>query len=97
MKTEQIVKELRDAAKQLGLEVRTEKGNFRGGRCMVGGQDFVVLNKRHIPEVQLNILAECLRDVPIDTLFLKPAVRQALEDTWDAQEAMMAEDVDVVE
>jgi hypothetical protein len=97
MKTEQIVKELRDAAKQLGLEVRAEKGHFRGGRCMVGGQEFIVLNRLHIPAVQLNILAECLKELPIDTLFLKPVVRKALEDTWDAQEAMMAEEVDVLE
>ena len=94
MKTQQIVKELEDAARQLGLEVRIEKGNFRGGRCVVGGQEFVMLNRRHIPEIRLTILAECLREMPIDTIFLKPAVRKALEDTWDAQDAMMVEDVD---
>ena len=93
MKTLQICKELEDAARQLGLEVRVEKGNFRGGRCIVGGQDTVMLNRHHIPEVRLAILAECLRDMPLDDLFLKPAVRKALEETWDAQDALMVEDV----
>lgn len=94
MKTQQIVKELEEAVRQLGFEVRVEKGNFRGGRCIVGGQEFVMLNKRHLPELRLTILAECLREMPIDSVFLKPAVRKALEDTWHAQDAMMVEDVD---
>ena len=94
MKTQHIVKELVEAARQLGLEVRVEKGNFRGGRCVVGGQDIIMLNKRHIPEVRLSILAECLRDIPLDDIFLKPAVRKALEDSWDAHDALMIEDID---
>jgi len=82
MTTEQIIDELEQAARQLGFEVRREKGNFRGGRCMKGDAKFIMLNKRHLPETQLAVLADALRDAPIDTIYLKPAVRQALEETW---------------
>jgi hypothetical protein len=83
MDTKQIVEELEQAAGQLGYEVRTEKGNFRGGHCTVDGEQIIMLNKRHLPETQLAVLADALRELPIDTVYLKPAVRQALEDTWD--------------
>ncbi len=86
MKTEQIVEELKKAAEQLGFRVRTEKGNFRGGRCVVGDEDTIMLNRRHRPEVQLAVLAECLREVPVDDVFLRPAVRSALEDVWHRNE-----------
>jgi hypothetical protein len=38
-----------------------------------------------------------LRDAPLDTIYLKPAVRQALEDTWaqldaEAEEASHVEE-----
>lgn len=87
MTNEQIIDELEQAARQLGFEVRREKGNFRGGRCTKGDDALIVLNKRHLPEVQLAVLAGALRDTPIDTIYVKPAVRQALEATWAEDDA----------
>jgi len=96
MNTTTIIEELEDVAGRLGFEVRIEKGNFRGGRCIMGGEELIMLNKRHQPETQLVVMAEALRDAPLDTIYLKPAVRQALEDTWaqldaDAEEASHVE------
>ena len=91
METKQIIEELEQAAGQLGYEVRTEKGNFRGGHCTVDSEQIIMLNKRHLPETQLAVLADALREVPIDTVYLKPAVRQALEDTWDELDARSEE------
>lgn len=87
MKTTKILEELEQAAKQLGFVVRKEKGNFRGGICTVEGESIIMLNKRHIPDVQLVVLADSLREAPIDTIYLKPAVREALEDAWDQLDA----------
>lgn len=95
MKTTTVLEELEQAAAQLGFVVRKEKGNFRGGVCTVDGEAIIMLNKRHIPDVQLVVLADSLRDVPIDTIYLKPAVRDALEEAWDqldAREAARAEE-----
>jgi len=91
MDTTTIIEELEDAAQRLGLEVRAEKGNFRGGRCVVGSEELIMLNKRHQPETQLVVMAEALRDAPLDTIYLKPAVRQALEDTWATIDAASEE------
>jgi hypothetical protein len=91
MDTTTILEELEDAAGRLGFEVRTEKGNFRGGRCIMGDDELIMLNKRHQPETQLVVLAEALRDAPLDTIYLKPAVREALEDTWAQLDAASEE------
>ena len=82
MKTPQIVKELEEAAEQLGVRVRREKGNFRGGFCMRNEEEFLMLNRVHPPEVHLAILAEAMRTMDVDSVYLKPLVRQALEDAW---------------
>lgn len=82
MKTEHVVKALEEVVRQFGLEVRWEKGHFRGGRCTVNGDDLIMLNKHHPSEVHLTILAESLRDLPIDRIFLRPAVREAVEAAW---------------
>lgn len=94
MKTEHIVEELKKAARQLGLAVRTERGNFRGGRCTVGGEEIIVLNKRHLAETQLMILAESMRDLPLDSVFLRPAVRTALEEAWERADSLKIETAD---
>jgi hypothetical protein len=87
MKPQQIVRELEAAARQLGLQVRVEKGGFRGGWCKVGEVAFIMLNKRHPPEVHVAVLAEGLRDQAVETIFLKPVVRKALEEAWIRGEA----------
>jgi len=94
MKTEQIVEELKRAAVELGLRVRSEKGNFRGGRCIVGDEDTIMLNKHHLPEAQLVVLAESLRESPVDGIFLRPAVRNALEEVWRRNESFEIDAVD---
>jgi hypothetical protein len=94
MKVEQIVRELIEAASQMGLEVRTESGSFRGGRCTVDETELILLNKRHPPETHLAILAESLRRSPMDTIFLAPAVRSALEQSWAHQAVVDVEIVD---
>lgn len=97
MKTEQIVEELKKAAGELGLRVRSEKGNFRGGRCIVGEEDTIMLNKRHLPEAQLVVLAESLREASVDGIFLRPAVRNALEDVWRRNESFEVDAADADE
>lgn len=91
MKTQTIVKELESVAKQLGVGIRKGKGSFRGGRCMVGGNDMIVLNKHHVPEVHLTILAEGLRGLPVESIPIKPAVKKALEQAWHGLEALASD------
>lgn len=86
MTTKHILEELKEAAAGFGLEVRMEKGHFRGGRCKVGDEHMIVLNKQHLPEMQLIVLANSLRDLPVDDIFLKPAVRAAVEEVWRRHE-----------
>ena len=86
MNLPQIIRELQEAVGQIGLRVRVERGRFRGGRCQVNGEDLIVLNKRHPPEQQFAVLARALRETPMENLYVKPAVRRALEEAWDRQD-----------
>ena len=90
MDTTTIIDELEDVAGRLGIEVRAEPGNFRGGRCVVEGEEVIMLNTNDLPETQLVVLAEALREAPLDAIYLKPAVRRALNEAW-AQDASAGE------
>ncbi|MCB0718951.1 MAG: hypothetical protein KDD65_10940 [Bacteroidetes bacterium] len=94
MKTEEIVSELVEAARQMGIEVRSERGSFRGGLCTVEEAELILLNKRQPPEAHLAILAESLRDKEMDKVFLTPAVRKALEQSWAKKDQVDVEIAD---
>ena len=82
-----------DALKRLGVPVRRGRGAFRGGRCTVDGREVVVVNTLHPPEAQAVVLAGALRGLPHDGLYLRPAVRAALDDAWALLDrATMADD-----
>jgi len=42
---EEIIQELRSVANQLGASVRFEKGDFKGGYCLLKESKVVVINK----------------------------------------------------
>lgn len=85
MKPEQIVDELEGVLGKMGIRVRREKGNFKGGWCVINDERCLVINKRHTPEIQFSILAECVRSLPHETVYLKPGVRAALEEQWTSR------------
>lgn len=84
MKPPALVAALEDALRQLGVRVRRERGTFRGGLCVLVGEETVVLNRLHPPETQAAVLAAALRSLPHDTLYLRPAVRAAVEAASEA-------------
>ena len=87
MKPPAVVAALEEALGQLGVRVRRERGPFRGGLCVVDGEEVVVVNRAQPPEAQVAVLAEAVRRSDHDALYLRPAVRAALEDAWAAADA----------
>jgi len=95
MRPQQLVHALEAVVEQLGVRVRRERGPFRGGYCMVDGDPVVVLNRQHPPEVHLTVLAAALRELPADEVYLRPAVRDALEALWAAADAGAADTTEI--
>lgn len=94
MKTENLIEQLEIELSKVGVRVRREKGNFRGGWCTVNDEELLVLNKRQSAETQFAILAESLRDYPLESVYLKPGLRSALEEQWARQNPTVVADSD---
>ena len=53
--------------------------NARSGLCTVKGRQLFIMDK-HLPVRQkVEVLAECLRQMPLDDIYLVPAIRNYLE------------------
>ena len=84
MKPEQIYQELKDLAEK--LEITVSEQNFRttgikvkSGLCKVKGKDMLILDKHKSIHKKINILASHLAIIPLENIFVVPAIRDLLE------------------
>jgi len=80
MTQEELFKELEELAERGGVSLRYEKGDFDGGFCVLKAERIIVINKRLAPQKRTSILAQALAEVGIEEIYLKPAVREFIED-----------------
>jgi hypothetical protein len=84
MKPEQLYRELKDLAEKLGIVVSEQ--NFRptgirvrSGYCKVQGKDHCIIDKHLRLNQKIEFLAECLNTLPMDSIYIVPAVRELLD------------------
>lgn len=80
MTHQQIYDELKQLAEQMGIAVRLEVGDFDGGSCTVNEQRVILINRRHDITRRVNVLARALHGEGLDEVFVKPALRDFIED-----------------
>ncbi|MCX7984571.1 MAG: hypothetical protein N3A63_06685 [Bacteroidetes bacterium] len=80
MNAEYMIHELEALARNCGIAIRYEKGDFEGGYCVLKEKRLIVINKRLLPARKASVLAQGLAEVGIDEVYLKPAIREFIED-----------------
>lgn len=81
MKDQELYQELRDLATQVGLPVRIELGDFDGGICTVKDAQLILVNRRHDVPRRNGVIARALQSSGLlEGVFVKPALREAIED-----------------
>lgn len=85
MKPEQLYQELKELAEKLEIQVveqnlrETPGIKVRSGLCRVKDkQKFIMDKHKHIRD-KAAILAACLGQMPLDHIFIVPAVREAID------------------
>ncbi len=81
---EALYNELEEVAARLGLQVILDRGPFTGGACLLEGEELIVLNKSTPLEQRTRVLAEALCRKDLSGIYLKPAVREVIEEYLDS-------------
>jgi len=76
----QLISELEDLARQFAIQLRYEKGDFEGGYCVLKAQKVLVVNKRLHDARKASSLAQALAEYGIETTYIKPSLREYIED-----------------
>jgi hypothetical protein len=77
---EEFIQELKTLSVQLGAEVRFEKGDFKGGYCILKESKVIVINKMANLQRKAMILSMALKELGIDEIFVTPRVRELIEE-----------------
>ena len=77
---EQLIEELKSVADQLGASVRFEKGDFKGGYCIIHDKKVIVINKMTNLQRKVMILSTALKELGVDEIYLTPRVREVIEE-----------------
>ena len=80
MNYQNLMQELEGLARDLGLQIRYEKGDFEGGFCILKDQKVLVVNKKLHDARKASVLAQALGEFGIETTFIKPNLREYIED-----------------
>jgi dTDP-D-glucose 4,6-dehydratase len=88
----QTIADLEELAEKLGYKIRYEKGNFRGGYCILKESRLMVVNSRNEHDKRIAIISKSLKEIGIDDVYVKPGLREIIEK--ESKRKVAAEDVE---
>ncbi|MCK5075236.1 MAG: hypothetical protein KAR38_02620, partial [Calditrichia bacterium] len=71
-----VLSELEELLDKLGIELKYEKGGFKGGLCRVEDKEYFYLNKILSFEQKVSIITKQLRKMELEDVYLKPKIRE---------------------
>ena len=74
-----ILNQLESLAINLGVEIRSEKGDFKSGYCRVHDHNLIILKKDDSIEKKIDLIAVKLADYNIESFEIHPAIQQLIE------------------
>jgi hypothetical protein len=82
---EDLIQELKSLAAQLGATVRFEKGDFKGGYCILKDSKVIVINKLANLQRKAFILSIALKELGVDDIYINPKLREIIEEMSDTK------------
>jgi hypothetical protein len=77
---ELFLDELKNLATEMGAKVRFERGDFKGGYCILNESRVIVINKLSTLQRKVMILAAALKELGIDEVYLPPKLREFIDE-----------------
>jgi len=78
VKPAKIYQEFEQLAESLEVKIIQEKGNFKGGYCLLEKEKVIVINKLKPLEQRIRALAEAFSKLDISNIYMKPAIRDII-------------------
>ena len=77
---ESILQDLKQLAHEMGAKVRFERGDFKGGYCILREDKTIVINKLSTLQKKVMILTAALKDLGIKEHYIQPRIREIIDE-----------------
>ena len=77
---ETVLEDLKSLAAEMGAKVRFEKGDFKGGYCLVKHSKIIVINRLSTTQRKVITLSAALKELGVDDIYLQPKLREVIEE-----------------
>jgi hypothetical protein len=67
----------------MGAKVRYERGDFKGGYCILREDKTIVINKLSTLQKKVMILTAALKDLGIKEHYIQPRIREIIDEITD--------------
>jgi hypothetical protein len=83
MEKERLCQHLEDIVRQLGISLRYESlhqsgYSAKGGLCSINGKRHLIIEKTKKTPEKIKQLIQCLKEMDLEGVYIKPAVRDLL-------------------
>ncbi len=80
-----ILQDLKSLADQMGARVRFERGDFKGGYCLLNEDKVIVINKLSNMQRKVITLAAALKELGVEEIYLPPKLREVIEEMGETK------------
>lgn len=77
---ETILEDLKSLAEEVGIKVRFERGNFKGGYCLLKESKVVVINKLSNMQRKVIVLSSALKELGVEDIYMPPKIREIIDE-----------------
>ena len=78
-KFQQLLDDFIELSQKFDIRIIQDKGDFNGDSCMLFTDNVVVINKLKPLEQRLHILAKCFSKMDLDKVYIKPVLRDLID------------------
>ncbi len=80
-----ILQDLKSLADQMGVRVRFERGDFKGGYCLLNESKVIVINKLANMQRKVITLSAALKELGVEEIYLPPKLREVIEEMGETK------------
>jgi hypothetical protein len=82
---ENILQDLKSIASEMGAKVRFERGDFKGGYCLLLDSKVIVINNLSSLQKKVAILSSALTQLGADNIYIPPKIREVIGEMDDSK------------
>lgn len=75
----QLLSELEDLAAKVGIKVRYERTDARGGMCVYKGSQLIIIDRNASDDYKISVITDNLKRIDLTDKYLSPKLRDFLE------------------